>query len=126
MPAAILESKTFAMLWKIVKWRLMMSAGVFFEQAGIPLLIFAVCVYYGMRLLILHDISAIRGKDKPPVKDERAYAVGSGKLILFLGAGTLGMAVLIFVNVYAAVAEIAVCILIMSVLWKRMDDKYGA
>ena len=103
-----------------------MSVETFFEQAGIPLLIFAVCVYYGMRLLILHDVSAIRGKDKPPVKDEVAYAIGSGKLILFLAAATLGMAILTFVNVYVAVAAIVVCILIMAVLWKRMNDKYGA
>ncbi|MCI5872901.1 MAG: hypothetical protein PUJ55_14770 [Clostridiales bacterium] len=96
------------------------------EQAGIPLLIFAVCVYYGMRLLILHDVSAIRGKDKPPVKDEKAYAMGSGKLILFFGAATLVMALLSFVNVYAAVAEIIVCTFIMGVLWKKMNDRYGA
>lgn len=95
------------------------------EQAGIPLLIFAVCVYYGMRLLILHDVSAIRGKDKPPVKDEKAYAIGSGKLILFLGVGTLGMAILSFVNVFAALVEIVLCIFIMAFLWKRLNDKYG-
>ena len=103
-----------------------MSVETFFEQAGIPLLIAAVCVYYGMRLLILHDVSAIRGKDKPPVKDEKAYAIGSGKLILFLGAGTLVMALLSFVNVYAALAEIVVCALIMGILWKKMNDRYGA
>lgn len=103
-----------------------MSMNVIFEQAGIPLLIFIVCVYYGLRLIILHDVGAIRGKDKPPVRDEVKYAVGAGKLILFLGAATLGMAVLIFVNVYAALAEFAVCLLIMGILWKRMEEKYGA
>jgi hypothetical protein len=35
------------------------------------------------------------------------------------------MAVLIFVNIYAAVAEIIICTMIMGVLWKRMNDKYG-
>ena len=48
-----------------------------------------------------------------------------GKLILFFGVGTLLMAVLIFVNIYAAVAEIIICTMIMGVLWKRMNDKYG-
>lgn len=103
-----------------------MSMDVILEQAGIPLLIFIVCVYYGLRLIILHDVGAIRGKDKPPVRDEKKYAVGAGRLILFLGAATLGMAVLIFVNVYVALAEFAVCLLIMGFLWKRMEEKYGA
>lgn len=103
-----------------------MSIEFFLEQAGIPLLIFAVCVYYGVRLLVFHDVKVIRGKDKPPVKDEAAYAEEGGKLVLFLAAATLGMAVLTFVNVYAALAEIVVCVVIMVVLWKRMNDKYGA
>lgn len=96
------------------------------EQAGIPLLIFIVCVYYGLRLVILHDVGAIRSKDKPPVRDEEKYAVAAGKLILFLGAATLVMAILIFVNVYAALAEFVVCLLIMGFLWKRVEEKYGA
>ena len=96
------------------------------EQAGIPLMVFAVCIYYGKRLKIRYDVPATRGKDKPPVKDEKKYATESGKLILFLGVATLGMAILLFVNVYAALIEIVVCILILAVLWKHMEDKYGA
>lgn len=96
------------------------------EQAGIPLLIVLVCVYYGLRLLILHDVDAIRSKDKPPVREEQKYAAAAGKLILFLGGAALGMAVLIFVNVYAALAEFVVCMVIMGILWKRMEEKYGA
>lgn len=103
-----------------------MSMDVIFEQAGIPLLIFIVCVYYGLRLIILHDVGAIRGKDKPPVRDEVKYAVAAGKLILFLGAATLIMAILIFVNVYVALAEFVVCLLVMGFFWKRMEEKYGA
>ncbi|MCM1088215.1 MAG: hypothetical protein NC419_08665 [Muribaculaceae bacterium] len=103
-----------------------MSIGAFLEQAGIPLLLFVICMYYGLRLIIVQDISMIRSKDKEPVKDEKAYAREGGKLILFFGAGTFLMAVLIFVNVYAAVGEIIVCTLVMGVLWKRMNNKYGS
>lgn len=103
-----------------------MTVETFLEQAGIPLLIFIVCMYYGMRLLILQDIGAIRGKDKAPVRDEKGYAVSAGKLILFFGAATFLMGILIFVNVYAAVGEIVVCTLILGILWKRMNDRYGA
>lgn len=103
-----------------------MTVETFLEQAGIPLLIFVVCMYYGMRLLILRDVNSIRGKNKEPLKDEKAYAMEAGKLILFFGAATLVMGILIFVNLYVAVAEIVMCTLIMGILWKRMNDRYGA
>ena len=56
-----------------------MTAQTFFEQAGIPLLLFVICMYYGFKLVILQDVSAIRGKNKEPVKDEKAYAKNGGK-----------------------------------------------
>lgn len=107
-------------------WRIFMSITIILEQAGIPLLLFALCVYYGMRLLILQDISAIRGKDQPPVRDEKAYAREGGKLMLFFAVATLVMAALMFVNVYVAVGQIIVCTIILGILWKRMNDRYGA
>ncbi|MDE7446899.1 MAG: hypothetical protein K2N15_14520 [Lachnospiraceae bacterium] len=95
------------------------------NQAGIPLLLFVICMVYGTRLLIVQDASGIKGKNKGPLKNEKEYAKAGGRLILFFGIGTLLMAILIFVNVYAAVAEIMICTIIMGVLWKRMSDKYG-
>ena len=103
-----------------------MGLGYIIEQAGIPLLVCAICMYYGIRLLIFQDPSIIRSKEKGPLQDERAYARASGRLLLFFAGGTLLMAVLIFVNLYAALAEIVVCTLIMGALWKRMNSKYGA
>lgn len=96
------------------------------NQAGIPLLLFGICMFYGIKLLVGQNASDIRGKNKGPLKNEKEYAKAGGKLILFFGIATLLMAVLIFINVYAAVAEIVVCTIIMGVLWKRMNDKYGA
>ena len=48
-------------------------------------------MYYGLKLIILQDISSIRGKNKEPVKDEKAYAKKGGALILFFGFATLVM-----------------------------------
>lgn len=103
-----------------------MTIGMILEQAGIPLLLFVICMYYGIRLLVSQDANLIRSKDKEPVRDEKAYARASGKLFLFFAAATLIMAVLLFVNLYAAVGEIIVCTLIMSVIWKHISNKYGA
>lgn len=103
-----------------------MEIGTILEQAGIPLLLFVICMYYGIRMIVLEDANAIRGKNKGPVKDEKAYARKGGELVLFFGAATFLMAVLILVNLYAAVAEIVICTLLFGILWKRMNDKYGA
>ena len=102
-----------------------MTVDTIIEQAGIALLLVVICVYYAIRLIVLHDSQAIRGKNKPPVKDEEAYCKAGGKLLLFFGAATFLMAILVFVNVYVAVAEIIICTVILGILWKRMEDQYG-
>lgn len=102
-----------------------MGVGVILEQAGIPILVFVLCMYYGIRLLVFHDVSAVRGKDRAPLKNEGEYARRSGILILFLGAATLVMGILTFVNVYAAFVEIAVSVAAMGISWKQINDKYG-
>lgn len=96
------------------------------ELAGIPLLLFVICMYYGIRLLVLQDAASIRGKGKPPAKDEKKYATEAGKLIIFFGAATFLMAILVCINLYAAVAEIICATLVFGILWKKMNDKYGA
>lgn len=99
--------------------------GSFLEIAGIPLLLVAVLTFYGAKVLIKKDISALRSKEKPPVKDEAMYAKGAGTLILFLAFAALIMAFLLFVSVYAALAEFIAATLLMGILWRRMEDKYG-
>ncbi|MDD3369757.1 MAG: hypothetical protein PHP50_12905 [Lachnospiraceae bacterium] len=103
-----------------------MNLNQFFQLAGIPILGFVVCVYYGIRLVIMQDVNAVRGKFKEPVKDEKGYSKEGGRLIIGLGAAFLLMGMLLFVNVTAAVIQIAVCTVIFGVLWKKMNDKYGA
>lgn len=102
-----------------------MSVEMILEQAGIPLLLFVICVYYGVRLLVLKDAEAIQGKNRGPLKKPEEYAVGAGWLLLFFAGATLLMAILLFINIYAAVVQIAVCTIILGVLWKRLNDKYG-
>ena len=61
-----------------------MTTDQILETAGIPLLLFVILIYYGMRLWFMKDISAIRGKNKPPVKDEENYAKCAGKLMFII------------------------------------------
>lgn len=102
----------------------MQSEG-FLEVAGIPLLLFAVLVYYGVRLLVMKDVTVIRGKHKPPVKDTAMYVKSASSLIFFLAFATLVMAFLMFINTYAALGEFIAATLIMGILWRRMEQKYG-
>lgn len=97
----------------------------FLEVAGIPLLLFVVLMYYGVRLWIKKDITAIRGKHRPPVKDTEMYVRNASVLILFLAFATLVMAFLLFINTYAALGEFIAATLIMGILWRRMEHKYG-
>ena len=57
------------------------------NQAGIPLLLFVVCMFYGIRLLVVQDASGIKGKNKGPLKNEKEFAKTGGKLILFFWCG---------------------------------------
>ena len=99
----------------------------YWSMAMIPILMLIVLAYYGVRLLVLHDISAIRGKDQTgKLKDEERYAKEAGKLMLFLAAGSLVMTVLLYFQVIAAVVQIVVWIIVFGILWKKMDERYGA
>lgn len=103
-----------------------MSAETFLGQAGIPLLLFVICIYYGIRLIVLQDVESVRGKNKEPVKDKKNYSKYGGILILLYGASTLVMAALLLVNLYIAVAQIVICTITFGILWKKLDNKYGA
>lgn len=98
----------------------------FMSGATIPILMFVVLGYYAVRLLVLHDIDSIRGKNSgKKVKDEKMYAKEAGKLILFLAVGSLIMAVIMYWNTVAAFGVIFIWVIIFAILWKKMDEKYG-
>ncbi len=99
----------------------------FLSVAAIPLLLFAVLLYYAFRLLVLHDTDCIRQKsDTKELKDKEAYTRTAGELILFLAVGSLVMLGVWFVNTVAAVVLIVIWIVIFGLLWAQMDRNYGA
>ena len=51
---------------------------------------------------------------------------GVAVLMLFLAAGSLVMTVLLYFQVIAAVVQIVVWIIVFGILWKKMDERYGA
>lgn len=76
--------------------------------------------------MITGDTGMIRGRNAGALKDEKAYAKAAGILLIYFAVANLVMGGLLFVNTYAAVAEIIFCTLLLGVLWVRMNRKYGS
>lgn len=97
----------------------------YLSTAIIPFLMALVLAYYSVRLLVYHDVAAIRGKNGKKLKNEAMYTKEAGRLIAFMAAASLVMALLLAWNSYAALAEIGISFVVFGVLWKKMNDKYG-
>lgn len=96
------------------------------DMTWIPLIAFAICLGYGVALLITKNPKTLKGKnDKTVYKDAEQFAIKTAWLLLMLAASALAMCVLIFYNLYAALGEVIVCFLIFTVLWRRVNTKYG-
>lgn len=93
----------------------------------LPLLMAAGLGYYAYRILVLNDISSLKGKDEKhkKFKDEKKYAQGAGKLMIFLAIACVIMPVIMYFSQLAAFAELCVCVVIFGILWKKNYDKYG-
>ncbi|MBQ9327185.1 MAG: hypothetical protein IJ225_01455 [Solobacterium sp.] len=103
-----------------------MNVDTFMAQAGIPVLLSVVGFYYAWRLLYMKDLDCIRGKDKPPVrrKIHDAYAKEAGTLILLFSCAVVVNAILLFVNIYVAFAEIVLAVIVLFARWRKMVAKY--
>ena len=95
--------------------------------ALMPLLMAGGLAYYAYRVLFLHDLSSLKGKDnlRKKCKNEEKYAQNAGKLMIFLSAACVVMSVLICFNTMAAFAELCISVVIFGILWKINHDKYG-
>ena len=99
---------------------------VFIEQAGMSLLVGALLLYYGIRMILTGDAGVMRRNSTQPLKDEKQYAKEGGKLVIIMAIGSFVMGILMLFNVYVAIAEICLVLLVVGCLWKSMNGKYGA
>ena len=102
-----------------------MTGESYLSTALIPLLMTVVLIYYSFRLLFLQDVDSIYGKNKKKPKDKEGFAKAAGKLMVFLAAASLGMAVIMYWGVEIALVEICIAFVIFGILWKKMNKKYG-
>ena len=95
------------------------------NQMGIELLVFAVCLFFGMRLIITRDVSIIKKENPESIKHPKEYTLYAGILLLFLGAAALVMGIVSFFNPVAAFVIIIVAVLVMGILWKFMHERFA-
>ncbi|MCR5734158.1 MAG: hypothetical protein K6G22_06080 [Lachnospiraceae bacterium] len=96
------------------------------DLTWIPLLAFAICTVYGLKLIITKDPQSLKAKNENVIfKDGEKFAVKAGQLMLLMAAGALIMCVLLFYNSFAALVEVTAVFILFTVLWKKANDKYG-
>lgn len=105
----------------------MMGNDSLLMEALMPLLMAGGLAYYAYRVLFLHDLSSLKGRDnqRKKCKNEEKYARNAGKLMIFLAAACVAMSALMFVNTLAAFGELCISVVIFGILWKINHDKYG-
>jgi hypothetical protein len=95
------------------------------NQMGIEMLVFAVCMYFGIRLVITRDISILYKEDPGKIKHPKEYTLYGGILILFFGVAALIMGIISFYNPVAAVISIVAAAVLLGVGWKYMHEKFA-
>jgi len=96
----------------------------FMDKALIPTLIGLVALYFAYRVMVLKDTKSIRGKNKPEPQDKEGYCRDSGRLLIFFAIGTFLMGVLETINPLIAFVQIVIWIVVMVVLWRKINDIY--
>ncbi len=95
------------------------------NQMGIEMLVFAVCLFFGMRLIITRDVSIIKKENPEEIRHPKEYTLYAGLILLFLGVAALIMGIISFFNPTAAFIEIILAVIAMGVMWKFMHEKYA-
>ena len=95
------------------------------NQMGIEILAFAVCMCFGIRLIITRDVKILKKENPESIKHPNEYTFYAGLIIIFLGVSAIAMGIVSFFNQVAALVVIVVAVVAMGIMWKFMHEKYG-
>ncbi len=97
------------------------------QQSGIEFIVCAICLFYGIRLVISKDIGIIikDEEEKRKIRRQTEYAFYAGTIILILGLATLIMGILALFNSVAAFVEIIIAVIAVGIMWKFVHEKYS-
>ena len=95
------------------------------NQMGIEILAFAVCMFFGIRLIITRDVKILKKENPESIKHPNEYTFFAGLIIIFLGIAAIVMGIVSFFNQIAALIVIVVAVVIMGFMWKIVYEKYA-
>ena len=95
------------------------------NQMGIEILAFAVCMFFGIRLIITRDVKILKKENPESIKHPNEYTFYAGLIIIFLGISAIAMGIVSFFNQIAALIVIVVAVVIMGFMWKIVYEKYA-
>ena len=95
------------------------------NHMGIEMLAFAVCMFFGIRLILTRDVSIIKKEHPEEIKHPNEYCLYAGLIIIFLGVAALAMGIVSFFSAEASLVVILIGVLVMGIMWKFMHEKYA-
>ena len=95
------------------------------NQMGIEILAFAVCMFFGIRLIITRDVKILKKENPESIKHPNEYTLYAGLIIIFLGISAIAMGIVSFFNQIAALIVIVAAVVIMGFMWKIVYEKYA-
>ena len=95
------------------------------NQMGIEILAFAVCMFFGIRLIITRDVKILKKENPESIKHPNEYTFFAGLIIIFLGISAIAMGIVSFFNQIAALIVIVAAVVIMGFMWKIVYEKYA-
>ncbi len=95
------------------------------NQMGIEILAFAVCMFFGIRLIITRDVKILKKENPESIKHPNEYTFFAGLIIIFLGLSAIVMGIVSFFNQIAALIVIVAAVVIMGFMWKIVYEKYA-
>ena len=95
------------------------------NQMGIEILVFAVCMFFGIRLIITRDVKILKKDNPESIKHPNEYTLYAGLIILFLGVSAIIMGIVSFFSPKIALGFIIAAVVAMGVMWKIVYEKFA-
>ena len=95
------------------------------NQMGIEILVFAVCMFFGIRLIITRDVKILKKDNPESIKHPNEYTLYAGLIILFLGVSAIVMGIVSFFSPKIALGFIIAAVVAMGVMWKIVYEKFA-
>lgn len=96
------------------------------DASWIPAVVCAISLGMGIKILVSKDPGIVKKELRNKVlKYKDKYCDRAGKLLLVMAAASLAMAIVLPFYPAAATLMITGFLIILAILWKKMEDDYG-